>query len=168
MSTGHLNLNSSNLDTKEKSRKSKYSFCFFGPSVEIRTRGLLNPIQARYQTSPHPDIQLHASAPKYSSILPVNCQEEFPELFRFLQPALLLWFSLVIRISFPQKEKLTSFLSKPVNFSWSECRDSNSRPLEPHSSAIPNFATPGYHQFPDDFDMIAYLPPKCKSFFLFF
>ena len=27
----------------------------FGPSVEIRTRGLLNPIQARYQTSPHPD-----------------------------------------------------------------------------------------------------------------
>ena len=28
---------------------------FFGPSVEIRTRGLLNPIQARYQTSPHPD-----------------------------------------------------------------------------------------------------------------
>ena len=29
---------------------------FTGPSVEIRTRGLLNPIQARYQTSPHPDI----------------------------------------------------------------------------------------------------------------
>lgn len=27
---------------------------FFGPSVEIRTQGLLNPIQARYQTSPHP------------------------------------------------------------------------------------------------------------------
>ena len=27
---------------------------------------------------------------------------------------------------------------------WSECRDSNSGPLEPHSSAIPNFATPGY------------------------
>ena len=46
----------SNLDTKEKSRKSKCSFCFFGPSVEIRTRGLLNPIQARYQTSPHPEI----------------------------------------------------------------------------------------------------------------
>ena len=29
----------------------------FGPSVEIRTQGLLNPIQARYQTSPHPDMQ---------------------------------------------------------------------------------------------------------------
>ena len=43
------------LNTKEKSRNSKYCFCFFGPSVEIRTRGLLNPIQARYQTSPHPD-----------------------------------------------------------------------------------------------------------------
>ena len=50
---------------------------------------------------------------------------------------------LIFRISINKKEKLTSFLSKPVNFSWSECRDSNSRPLEPHSSAIPNFATPG-------------------------
>ena len=30
----------------------------FGPSVEIRTRGLLNPIQARYQTSSHPDLCL--------------------------------------------------------------------------------------------------------------
>ena len=27
-----------------------------GPSDWIRTSGLLNPIQARYQTSPHPDI----------------------------------------------------------------------------------------------------------------
>ena len=29
---------------------------FLHPSVEIRTQGLLNPIQARYQTSPHPDL----------------------------------------------------------------------------------------------------------------
>ena len=28
-------------------------------------------------------------------------------------------------------------------FLWSEWLDSNQRPLEPHSSAIPNFATPG-------------------------
>ena len=28
---------------------------------------------------------------------------------------------------------------------WSEWLDSNQRPLEPHSSAIPNFATPGFH-----------------------
>ena len=35
----------------------------FGPSVEIRTRGLLNPIQARYQTSPHPDILLCLKQP---------------------------------------------------------------------------------------------------------
>ena len=27
-----------------------------GPSAEIRTQGLLNPIQARYQTSPHPEV----------------------------------------------------------------------------------------------------------------
>ena len=29
-------------------------FSFFGRSVGIRTRGLLDPNQARYQTSPHP------------------------------------------------------------------------------------------------------------------
>ena len=34
----------------------------FGPSAEIRTRGLLNPIQARYQTSPHPDTARILSA----------------------------------------------------------------------------------------------------------
>ena len=51
---------------------------------------------------------------------------------------------------------------------WSECRDSNSRPLEPHSSAIPNFATPGNVRLPDDFGIIAHLFKKCKSFFYFF
>ena len=43
---------------KQKSSKNhpnKMIFGTFGPSVEIRTQGLLNPIQARYQTSPHPD-----------------------------------------------------------------------------------------------------------------
>ena len=56
--TGLLHLNVRISHSKEKSRNSSNCFCFFGPSVEIRTRGLLNPIQARYQTSPHPDIQL--------------------------------------------------------------------------------------------------------------
>ena len=42
----------------EKTVVSFETTVFHGPSVEIRTRGLLNPIQARYQTSPHPDIQL--------------------------------------------------------------------------------------------------------------
>ena len=41
---------------KRKKQKEQMLFLLFGPSVEIRTRGLLNPIQARYQTSPHPDI----------------------------------------------------------------------------------------------------------------
>ena len=41
---------------KNKNRKSKCSFGFYGPSDWIRTSGLLNPIQARYQTSPHPDL----------------------------------------------------------------------------------------------------------------
>ena len=39
----------------------------FGPSDWIRTSGLLNPIQARYQTSPHPDI--HLLFPDSSDIL---------------------------------------------------------------------------------------------------
>ena len=30
-----------------------------------------------------------------------------------------------------------------IIISWSELLDSNQRPLEPHSSAIPNFAKPG-------------------------
>ena len=30
---------------------------------------------------------------------------------------------------------------------WSEWRESNSRPLEPHSSALPNWATPGYREY---------------------
>ena len=40
---------------KKKSRNLTVSGLLNGPSVEIRTQGLLNPIQARYQTSPHPD-----------------------------------------------------------------------------------------------------------------
>ena len=52
---------------------------------------------------------------------------------------------------------------------WSECRDSNSRPLEPHSSAIPNFATPGFvlasH---DSSDIVSHLAEKCKYFFQIF
>ena len=41
-----------------KTKKDGISLRIFrrGPSVEIRTQGLLNPIQARYQTSPHPDM----------------------------------------------------------------------------------------------------------------
>ena len=55
--------------------------------------------------------------------------------------------------------------------SWSECRDSNSRPLEPHSSAIPNFATPGSSIVSlslGDFDILAHLSKKCKCFFHYF
>ena len=47
---------------------------------------------------------------------------------------------------------------------WSECRDSNSRPLEPHSSAIPNFATPGNSLSFDCQDILAQHFEKCKSF----
>ena len=45
-------------------------------------------------------------------------------------------FRISTQIKNPEQQKLFWIF-------WSECRDSNSRPLEPHSSAIPNFATPG-------------------------
>ena len=54
-----LAFNPSNLSFEKKKAETVDTVsAFFGPSVEIRTRGLLNPIQARYQTSPHPDMQL--------------------------------------------------------------------------------------------------------------
>ena len=51
---------------------------------------------------------------------------------------------------------------------WSECRDSNSRPLEPHSSAIPNFATPGYFAAPQRQGILPQLLQKIKYYFSFF
>ena len=47
---------SSSFAVQEKRKERVPKNSLFGPSVEIRTQGLLNPIQARYQTSPHPDI----------------------------------------------------------------------------------------------------------------
>ena len=58
MSTGHSHLMVRISPQTEKTGNYVSSFPFFGPSVEIRTRGLLNPIQARYQTSPHPDASV--------------------------------------------------------------------------------------------------------------
>ena len=49
----------------------------------------------------------------------------------------------VVKFRVEKLEKIRR-TNKIPRISWSECRDSNSRPLEPHSSAIPNFATPGY------------------------
>ena len=40
---------------KKMTRNLSISSQILGPSDWIRTSGLLNPIQARYQTSPHPD-----------------------------------------------------------------------------------------------------------------
>ena len=46
-------------ELKLKKRKPQKWFPFFGRSVGIRTRGLLDPNQARYQTSPHPVSETH-------------------------------------------------------------------------------------------------------------
>ena len=51
-----------------KDRNLQKQIPVFGRSVGIRTRGLLDPNQARYQTSPHPDNVKH-----YSEIFPA-CQ----------------------------------------------------------------------------------------------
>ena len=45
------------------------------------------------------------------------------------------------------KTKSSVFIQKTELY-WSELLDSNQRPLEPHSSAIPNFAKPGYFVCP--------------------
>ncbi len=54
-----------------------YKDTLHGPSVEIRTRGLLNPIQARYQTSPHPDIQFCFTQPDKNTTSSANLQALF-------------------------------------------------------------------------------------------
>ena len=56
-----------------------------------------------------------------------------------------------------------------LRFSWSELLDSNQRPLEPHSSAIPNFAKPGNISASlDCSDILAYCFKKIKYYFYFF
>ena len=54
------------------------------------------------------------------------------------------------RTVFPSDKRKKSRNLTVSGLFWSECRDSNSRPLEPHSSAIPNFATPGYAAYLSD------------------
>ena len=56
----------------------------FGPSGESRTHGLLNPIQARYQTALHPDVWpgvLTGDAVYYSASLD-RCQLFFQRIFK--------------------------------------------------------------------------------------
>ena len=59
---------------KENHRKHNV-FGGFGLSGETRTPGLLNPIQARYQSALHPDIL--AKRKNYYSIGIRVCQEKF-------------------------------------------------------------------------------------------
>ena len=72
---------SSSMQQQNKNRKPTSGFPVFGPSVEIRTRGLLNPIQARYQTSPHPEIA-RVSRPLGYTITPPQKKQAF---FYFLR-----------------------------------------------------------------------------------
>ena len=74
---------------------------------------------------------------------------------------------------FKSHAKSAKKVLKSIDFRtfWSECRDSNSRPLEPHSSAIPNFATPGYHIHLLHHVSLITIPHSflfCKPYFRFF
>ena len=133
----------------------------FGPSGESRTHGLLNPIQARYQTALHPDVT-HCDGYYYT---PLNCQMStfsFTKMQNdcFVPPgwAILNAYNSRFNLSANPPVRHSAGFSKFADFSvhkkaidlsingfWSEWRESNSRPLEPHSSALPNCATPGCH-----------------------
>ena len=93
----------------------------------------------------------------------------FRTFFTAVMVALCMTFSSDSR--FLQKVQKSSEIHRFRNFSWSECRDSNSRPLEPHSSAIPNFATPGYHIHLLHHVSLITIPHSflfCKPYFRFF
>ena len=133
----------------------------FGPSGESRTHGLLNPIQARYQTALHPDVT-HCDGYYYT---PLNCQMStfsFTKMQNdcFVPPgwAILNAYNSRFHLSANPPVRHSAGFSKFTDFSvhkkaidlsingfWSEWRESNSRPLEPHSSALPHCATPGCH-----------------------
>lgn len=93
----------------------------------------------------------------------------FRTFFTAVMVALCTTFSSDSRV--PQKAQKSSEIHRFRNFFWSECRDSNSRPLEPHSSAIPNFATPGYHIHLLHHVSLITIPHSflfCKPYFRFF
>ena len=56
-------------DHHQKEKALAFLQVLFGPSAEIRTQGLLNPIQARYQTSPHPETGAGLVVPDSSVII---------------------------------------------------------------------------------------------------
>ena len=52
----------------------KFGLFLFGPSGENRTHGLLNPIQARYQTALHPDTLAFLQVPYYYRLNYLKCK----------------------------------------------------------------------------------------------
>ena len=69
-----------------------FVFRTFGPSAEIRTQGLLNPIQARYQTSPHPEVFCWLSASD-SLVIIAYPREKCKSFFRFFEKFFLYFLS---------------------------------------------------------------------------
>ena len=59
----------------------------FGPSGESRTHGLLNPIQARYQTALHPVNRAVSNQLYYYSGFEGECQQDFAKniIFAFFR-----------------------------------------------------------------------------------
>lgn len=69
---------------EKKNHRKHLVFGGFGPSAEIRTQGLLNPIQARYQTSPHPDMSYLVASLSMIAHFPQTCKPFFHFSGKFL------------------------------------------------------------------------------------
>ena len=78
---GMITIDDSNPGKSKKTADSLQNQRFRGPSVEIRTQGLLNPIQARYQTSPHPEIFGRRVTITRRLAYNITLQTELQELF---------------------------------------------------------------------------------------
>ena len=171
---GHLPLKGKAFATALYNKKAiDHSIDGFGPSGESRTHGLLNPIQARYQTALHPDVT-HCDGHYYTpsnrqmstfsfAFFYKNCKipalrgRAGPLGMHIFEHTHRPWFTLpanpqILLCTAPQifttsSQALTNkkAIDLSINGFWSEWRESNSRPLEPHSSALPNCATPGCH-----------------------
>ena len=88
--------------------KIKFGFLSFGPSGESRTHGLLNPIQARYQTALHPDVWPGVLTGDVVYYIPYNrfCQRKNYGFTIFIKVFLIFCAWLVILLSKGEKERI--------------------------------------------------------------
>ena len=113
---------------KEK-RQVSLETCRFGPSVEIRTRGLLNPIQARYQTSPHPEIVLFPDSHHIIAHTVRKCKHIFSFSQKYLSAYLL--------------AKKSQVFAVCHRYTYSRIDTNSSTPTPPRTARSPTNPTTG-------------------------